>query len=225
MGSLLQALVFSIVFSVLQFLGFEASFVRLGAFLFLCVLTGCFHEDGLADSFDSLGVSIFDNDEESRKRALAAMKDPRLGSFGVSSLIVLWILRVAASYFLVQLSVIVSIILVTRASSLYFGKLIMDGHGDAAAVKSSHLLKAVSSRYSAAAFALMLLLSGFGFILSLSAVGGALLLGLGVAVPFLFLFSFSKRHGGVNGDVMGGAACFTELVLFFVFLGMGHHFS
>ncbi|MFT3801201.1 MAG: adenosylcobinamide-GDP ribazoletransferase [Burkholderiaceae bacterium] len=45
------------------------------------LVTGAFHEDGLADVADGLGGTL------DRERALAIMKDSRLGSFGVLALV------------------------------------------------------------------------------------------------------------------------------------------
>lgn len=53
------------------------------------LITGAFHEDGLADSFDALGGAV------SRERALAIMKDSRIGSYGALALILVTGLRVA----------------------------------------------------------------------------------------------------------------------------------
>jgi len=44
-------------------------------------LTGAFHEDGLADTFDALGGTV------PRERALAIMKDSRIGSYGAAALL------------------------------------------------------------------------------------------------------------------------------------------
>ena len=44
------------------------------------VITGAFHEDGLADTFDGLGGHV------SRERALEIMKDSRLGTYGAVAL-------------------------------------------------------------------------------------------------------------------------------------------
>ena len=44
-------------------------------------LTGAFHEDGLADTCDALGGAV------SRERALAIMKDSRIGSYGAVALV------------------------------------------------------------------------------------------------------------------------------------------
>jgi adenosylcobinamide-GDP ribazoletransferase len=53
-------------------------------------LTGAFHEDGLADTCDALGGAV------SRERALAIMKDSRIGSYGALALVLALVLKVAA---------------------------------------------------------------------------------------------------------------------------------
>ena len=53
------------------------------------LLTGAFHEDGLADSADSLGG-------QTAEKRLAIMKDSRIGSYGTLALIASFGLRVAA---------------------------------------------------------------------------------------------------------------------------------
>ena len=53
------------------------------------LLTGAFHEDGLADSADSLGG-------QTPERRLTIMKDSRIGSYGTLALIASFALRVAA---------------------------------------------------------------------------------------------------------------------------------
>jgi adenosylcobinamide-GDP ribazoletransferase len=52
-------------------------------------LTGAFHEDGLADTFDGLGGAV------DRERALAIMKDSRLGSYGAIALVLGLLLKVS----------------------------------------------------------------------------------------------------------------------------------
>ena len=52
------------------------------ALLARLLLTGCLHEDGLADFFDGFGGGT------NRERTLAIMKDSHIGSYGVIGLIV-----------------------------------------------------------------------------------------------------------------------------------------
>lgn len=51
------------------------------------VVTGAFHEDGLADTFDALGGHV------PRERALAIMRDSRIGTYGALALAVALLLR------------------------------------------------------------------------------------------------------------------------------------
>lgn len=52
------------------------------------MLTGAFHEDGLADTFDALGGG------ESADRSLEILKDSRLGTFGTASLVASIVIRI-----------------------------------------------------------------------------------------------------------------------------------
>lgn len=54
------------------------------------LVTGAFHEDGLADTFDGLGGS------PGRERALEIMKDSRLGSYGALAMVLVLLGRIAA---------------------------------------------------------------------------------------------------------------------------------
>jgi adenosylcobinamide-GDP ribazoletransferase len=53
-------------------------------------LTGAFHEDGLADTFDGLGGGA------TRERALEIMKDSRTGTFGIVALVLTLAIKIAA---------------------------------------------------------------------------------------------------------------------------------
>lgn len=57
--------------------------------VFSVLLTGAFHEDGLADLSDGLGGSAH------RERALEIMKDSRIGSFGAIALVLALLTKVA----------------------------------------------------------------------------------------------------------------------------------
>ena len=48
------------------------------------LVTGAFHEDGLADSADALGGGI-----DERERVLEILKDSRLGTYGTTALVLL----------------------------------------------------------------------------------------------------------------------------------------
>jgi adenosylcobinamide-GDP ribazoletransferase len=53
----------------------------------MVVVTGAFHEDGLADTFDALGGHV------ARERALEIMRDSRIGTYGAAALGIALLLR------------------------------------------------------------------------------------------------------------------------------------
>ena len=64
--------------------------------VFSVMLTGAFHEDGLADLADGLGGSA------QRERALEIMKDSRIGSYGAIALVLVLLTKVALLALLAQ---------------------------------------------------------------------------------------------------------------------------
>jgi len=68
------------------------------------LITGAFHEDGLADTFDGLGGGL------SRERALEIMKDSRLGTYGTLALILALALKAATLMALTPLLIPVALI-------------------------------------------------------------------------------------------------------------------
>ena len=65
---------------------FVAAIVAVGASIWL---TGAFHEDGLADTFDALGGAY------DRPRIFEILKDSRIGTYGAAALVISIALRVA----------------------------------------------------------------------------------------------------------------------------------
>ncbi|MBT4159664.1 MAG: adenosylcobinamide-GDP ribazoletransferase, partial [Gammaproteobacteria bacterium] len=59
------------------------------AIALLVLVTGCFHEDGFADMCDGIGGGV------DRSAALRIMKDSRLGTYGVSGLVLLFAVKLA----------------------------------------------------------------------------------------------------------------------------------
>lgn len=65
--------------------------------VFSVLLTGAFHEDGLADTADGLGGSM------NRERALDIMKDSRVGTYGALALVLVVLVKVSLIVALLQL--------------------------------------------------------------------------------------------------------------------------
>jgi adenosylcobinamide-GDP ribazoletransferase len=82
-------LIVGLVFLTLQGLGLPGLVCALLALGSGLIATGALHEDGLADCADALGA-------RERERALAIMRDSRIGSYGVLALVLSTGLRVGA---------------------------------------------------------------------------------------------------------------------------------
>ncbi|WP_267550822.1 adenosylcobinamide-GDP ribazoletransferase [Rhizobium rhizogenes] len=89
-AGLLIALPGSIVFGLLLALHADPLMAALLALTVQTVVTGALHEDGLSDTADGLGGG------KDRERALAIMKDSRIGTYGAAALILSFGLRAAA---------------------------------------------------------------------------------------------------------------------------------
>ena len=84
-GALVGAGIAGVTWLVAPLIGLDAAIVA--GLVFGALLTGAFHEDGLADSCDGLGGGF------TRERTLEIMRDSRIGSYGAVSLILLYAAR------------------------------------------------------------------------------------------------------------------------------------
>jgi adenosylcobinamide-GDP ribazoletransferase len=167
----------------------------LAAFLLVATLaavTGGLHLDGLADSAD--GLFLWGDSA----RRLAAMRDPHVGSYGVSALVLLLLGKYAAiaamsgrlraTALFAALTVGRSIIVVSAGRARYARP---DGTGRL-------LVEATSPQESLAAAALALLLST----LTLHVAG--LVAACVVLAVTLFMTRLAERRlGGITGDTLG----------------------
>jgi len=199
----------------------------------LSMLTGFFHEDGLADTADSLGVSKF-NSEESLDKIHSTFKDPRLGTFGVSALVLFWafrILSVTQGHLSITLCALVC--LCSRTSALFWGLYFFPRVVKARSARSSHIMQSVNAR-TAGLILLLGLLTGIllcSFAQPIFAGGAAdvvnkifpdvpsssavfalcftvMLLLSGAVLRLLIL-----RTEALNGDLLGATACLSEVFL------------
>ncbi len=182
----------------------------------LCVvvtvlLTGAFHEDGLADVADGLGGS------QRRERALEIMKDSRIGAFGAIALVLALGLKVALLSALAGHSVALACgaVLAAHVLSRFAPLLLMRAlpyvGGDGG--KAKPLADAVSG--SALAVALLwslpaaaLLLHQYGMVRSMAA-----LLAMAVVTAMLG-WQFRRRLAGFTGDCLGATQQVAELAIY-----------
>jgi len=174
--------------------------------LVLCgvLVTGALHEDGLADFCDAVGVM------GGHEKKIEAMKDSRLGSFGVIALI----LAIGAKFVFLdaQSNVVVALLVCLSLSRLFaFTFLISSQYIKTQASKSETFVGVNRLLFIAV---LSLCAIPFCFLLDWQSAG---LLILVLFVLRFFLLSLFKKHvGGVNGDCMGAAQQLSELVILLV---------
>lgn len=176
----------------------------------LVLFTGGLHEDGLSDTADGLGGG------RDRERALAIMKDSRIGSYGALALGLSLLVRVGALSALVDkvspgaaaLALLGSAAL-SRAAMVWHWRHLPPARTDGVAarvgVPSGAALRMALATGFAAFLALTLPL------LSLSAVLVTVLAGL--AATFLFTLHVGQRLSGHTGDTIGATQQISDMVL------------
>lgn len=179
------------------------------------VLTGAFHEDGLADTFDGLGGVV------PRARALEIMKDSRLGTYGAIALIVCLALKAQALGHLPIHRAVPALVLAHALSRTAAVALIrfLPYAGDAERAKAKPLAERISSvgLAVAAAWALLVALAVGHWQPQLRGVAMASLpvsavVALGCGRWFL------RRVGGFTGDLLGATQQLAELAVLLLWM-------
>ena len=181
-------------------------------------VTGAFHEDGLADTCDGLGGAV------SRERALAIMKDSRLGTYGAVALVLVLALKAAALHGLATrdwaatLAVLPLAQTWSRTATVMLLRWLPYG-GDAAHAKAKPLAQqldglglGVALLWSALAAALAALW------LPASALAAAAVASM--AVASWMAQWLQRRLGGFTGDALGATQQFCELAVYLAVLAI-----
>jgi adenosylcobinamide-GDP ribazoletransferase len=163
------------------------------------LVTGAFHEDGLADTADGLGGG------QTPARRLEIMKDSRIGAFGALALVLVTGLRIAALARFPPVQgalVLLAVHSVARAAPIVL--MCVSRHaGDPAEAKLPHADLQVSRPELAIAWSLALLPA-----LTLRLPGLALAAAAAVAPAALVGLRAQRLIGGFTGDVLG---CIEQL--------------
>ena len=177
------------------------------------LLTGAFHEDGLADTADGLGGSA------TREQALAIMKDSRLGTYGVVALLMVLLAKLALLAVLDGQSAAAVLVALFAAHTISrFAPLMIVRQlahvGDADTSKSKPLADRIGERelWIAAGWCVPPLLlavavvgPGFALLATLAAAGAW----------WLMKRVFDRRLQGFTGDCLGATQQVCELAFYF----------
>lgn len=183
-------------------------------------LTAAFHEDGLADSFDALlGAAP-------REKALAIMKDSRIGSYGAAVLVLALLLRVLLLAALLArapaLAAAAWVAAHTAGRALAVGLMaLLPYAGDEEHAKAKPLARSV--RTGDAALACGVGLAALALAARWSptplAAFGAVALGL-LALAWLLRRWLRRRLGGYTGDTLGAGEQGGEIVVLLAFAAL-----
>lgn len=182
------------------------------------MLTGAFHEDGLADTADGLGGAV------SRERALAIMKDSRIGSYGALALGLVTLLRVLALAAIAGTDPLLAAVACVwvHAAARAVPVAVMAAlpyAGDAEHAKAKPLAVRVEAVQAAVACAWVALAS-VALVPVLTPLRLLLALVALAAVAVVMARWLRRRLGGYTGDTLGASEQVAEVV---ALLALGAH--
>ncbi len=179
------------------------------AMSFSLLLTGAFHEDGLADTADGFGGAF------AREKKLAIMKDSRIGTYGASALV----MALIGKYLLLSENndIIIALLIAYPLSRATAVSLIADMQyvTDNDTSKSKPLANRLSK------FDLsILLLTALPALLFLSPTHACALLTALITVRLLAKWYLNQQIGGYTGDTLGAVQQVSELTIYGTLLAL-----
>lgn len=167
------------------------------------LLTGALHEDGLADTADGFGA------RGSPEKIIKIMHDSRLGTYGATSLILGFFVRIGLVLSLVENGYsLVSILCVGFASGKLAILVSRNLINDSKFAKTGNIIGEISKKNLILAssiwfFPVLFILPFFGILLGIFLMG----------FTIIILGRISKKSlGGTTGDVLGAVAFVSELM-------------
>ena len=164
------------------------------------VMTGAFHEDGLADTADSLGGYT-------PERRLAIMKDSRVGTFGALALVFSVLIRVVALASLEPVEGLVALVM-AHAVGRSVATLVMVTTPAATATGLGQSYSAYLPR--SAVLAMGAVIAGCSVVSGPAGVVGYLLALTGAG---LLVVLARRAYGGTTGDVLGAVEQVGEMAV------------
>jgi adenosylcobinamide-GDP ribazoletransferase len=182
--------------------GLPAAALALAATL---ALTGCLHEDGLADTADGFGGG------HDRARKLEIMREPRLGSYGAAALVLSLLLRASAVAALMTPAAVVPALIAAHAAA----RAALPAFMWAVPAARREGLAAEAGRPSPQAAAAAAALGALALGLALGPVAGLIALALIAGTGALLARLAMRQIGGHTGDVLGALEQASEIVILF----------
>lgn len=174
--------------------------------VFLAILTRGFHLDGLGDTADGFGGAW------DKERILSIMSDSRTGSFGVTAISLVLILKTLSYGILLNRQnylIMIYVIAVSRSMVVFlcsFGTYAKEYGLSYELVSNAGIRHTAVSMVMVGAFSLLLLKKGCNYGQICVSFCASL-----VAMTVLYAISYKKIRG-ITGDVLGACAELTEVV-------------
>jgi len=169
------------------------------------VVTGCLHEDGLADVADAFGG-------HTRERRLEIMRDSRVGTYGACALSMSLLLRAAALASIAAPAVVVPVLIAAhtaaRAGMPLFMGLVPPARVDG--------LSAGVGRPLPMSIAAAVLLGVIALFVALGPAAGFFAIVLLAAALALLAWLCIRQFGGQTGDVLGAVEQLGEIAILLV---------
>ena len=174
------------------------------------LLTGAFHEDGLADTADALGGVV------DREKVFEILKDSRIGAFGAACLFITLLLRISLLARLGELApaTVPALIILSQCLARTPPVWLMATIPYVTMDETSKSKLVTRAGYGQALLATAWTAAGLGVVLFLGAitVGESTAGILATATVTLFLgWRFVRRIGGLTGDFLGAAEQCAEV--------------
>ena len=166
-------------------------------------LTGALHIDGLADSADAWIGGMGD-----AQRTLNIMKDPRCGPMGVTTILVVVLLKFTALYTLLQQGYLLPLLLIPMLGRAQILLLLLS----TPYVRKQGMASALVAHLPVILAWPVLLLSFLGWSYLMQQSGLIVLTAL-LLMFVLFRQTLMRRLGGTTGDTIGALVELSELVL------------
>jgi adenosylcobinamide-GDP ribazoletransferase len=206
LAGLLVGALGAIVYAVAHRLGvppWPAAALAIGTTL---LVTGCLHEDGLADTADGFGGGT------TREGKLDIMRDSRIGAYGVCALVVSILIRAGALASIADPGLVAWALLAAhgagRAALPAFMSFVEPARRDGLSVSAGQPPR--EQAIAAAALGLLILLTCLGFV---STIIAAIMLAIATALVARLSIA---QIGGQTGDVIGALEQTGEIVVLLV---------
>lgn len=210
-GWLTGGIMASVLWICAQFFPLAVAWIL--AILSRLLVTGCLHEDGLADFCDGFGGGT------TREKVLSIMKDSHIGTYGVIGLIGYFLLLIQASH--IELSILWKMVIVGDTWSKMCAAHIIHVLPYSRKAEEAKILT-VYDRMTTREWAICII-SGLLPVVFLLPYELYLALLAPMAVTALLILLMKHRIGGYTGDCCGATFLLSELSFYLICLSIIHN--